>query len=166
MPELFARMIAGQLEAALCMLSECIEKCPLEHWEGKIANDSFRQIVYHTLFFTDLYLSPNETGFQLRDIHARGGDERTSRDPSIGLSRDESLSYVALCRRKAIEVLGSESDELLGRVSGFSWLQMSRGEALLYNLRHIQHHVGQLSAFLRKLTDDTSSWWVKTGWRK
>ncbi len=43
-------ILAAQFEAALCMLSDCIRKCPEEHWEGKIANDTFRQVAYHSLF--------------------------------------------------------------------------------------------------------------------
>jgi hypothetical protein len=55
MIEYLNTILIGQFEAALCMLSECIQKCPQDHWEGKIANDSFRQVAYHTLFFVDLY---------------------------------------------------------------------------------------------------------------
>ena len=49
--------------------------------------------------------------------------------------------------------------------SGFSRLPFSRGELHLYNIRHVQHHVGQLSAYLRRIVEDGEQWWVKTGWR-
>src|SRR5438093_11453397 len=94
-------ILTGQFEASLCMLNECVHKCPKDHWEGTIANDTFRQVAYHTLFFVDLYLSPNQEVFKLRDLHHRGGDERLSTAPSTGLTKDESLSYLAMCRNKA-----------------------------------------------------------------
>ena len=103
MIEYVKTVLTGQFEASLCMLNECVRKCPQEHWEGKIANDTFRQVAYHTLFFVDLYLSPNEAAFTLRDLHHRGGDERLSTVPSTGLTKEETLDYLALCRQKALE---------------------------------------------------------------
>ncbi len=133
--------------------------------EGRIANHTFRQIAYHTLFLVDLYLAPNEEGFKLRDFHYRGGDERSRMGPSPGLTKDETLSYLAICRKKALETLASETPESLERESGFSWLPFSRGELHLYNIRHVQHHTGQVSAYLRRIVEDGERWWVKTGWR-
>jgi hypothetical protein len=158
-------ILTAQFEAALCMLNDCICRCPLAHWEGKIANDTFRQVVYHTLFFVDLYLSPGEEAFTLRDLHVRGGDERSSNEPSKGLTKDETLSYVAICRTKALETLVAESTESLQHPSGFSSMPFSRGELHLSSLRHVQHHTGQLSAYLRRIVEDGERWWVKTGWR-
>jgi hypothetical protein len=165
MIEYVKTILTGQFEASLCMLKECVQKCPHEHWEGKIANDTFRQVAYHTLFFVDLYLSPNEEAFKLRDLHHRGGDERSSSYPSTGLTKDETLSYVAICRQKALETLACETAESLQRASGFQRLPFSRGELHLYNLRHVQHHTGQLSAYLRRIVEDGERWWVKSGWR-
>jgi len=165
MVEFVKTILTGQFEAALYMLNECIRKCPLEHWEGRIANSTFRQIAYHTLFFADLYLSSGEVTFALRSLHHRGGDERFSTAPSLGLAKDETLSYLAVCHQKALDTFASETPESLKRVSGFSWLPFSRGELHLYNLRHVQHHTGQMSAYLRRIVEDGERWWVKTGWR-
>lgn len=165
MIEYLKTILTGQFEAALCMLDECLGKCPAEHWEGKIANDSFRQIAYHTLFYIDLYLSPDEESFQLRDCHHRGGDERSNAAISAGLPQDEARAYLAAFRQSAIESLAAETAVSLQRASGFSRLPFSRGELHLYNIRHIQHHTGQLSAYPRRIVEDGERWWVKTGWR-
>jgi hypothetical protein len=85
---------------------------PEQHWEGKIANFTLQQVAYHTLFFVDLYLSPSETAFELRDLHRRGGDERLS-TAAAGLPRDETFSYLAICRQKAVETLAAETMESL-----------------------------------------------------
>ena len=166
MSEHVRAILTGQLEAALCMLKECVQKCPPEHWEGKIANDTFRQVAYHTLFWLDLYLSPGEDAFTLRDLHERGGDDRSDSAPSTGLSREETLAYVGICRQMIRKTLASETPESLQRPSGFAWLPFSRAETHLYNLRHLQHHAGQLSAYLRRVVEDGERWWVKTGWRE
>lgn len=165
MIEYVKTILTGQFEAALCMLNDCLRKCPPEHWEGKIANHTFQQVAYHTLFYVDLYLSPSEAVFQLRDCHQRGGDERSNTAPSTGLTKDETLAYLAICRQKSLETLASETLESLQRESGFSWLPFTRGELHLYNIRHMQHHTGQLSAYLRRIVEDGERWWVRTGWR-
>jgi uncharacterized damage-inducible protein DinB len=164
MHDSITQMLQGQFEAALCMLNDCIRKCPVQHWDDKIANDTFRQVAYHTLFYIDYYLSPNEAAFTLRELHHRGGDERNP-VVSPGLSKDETLQYVSVCRDKALHALAAETAQSLQSPSGFERLPFSRGELYIYVIRHVQHHTGQLSALLRKFADDGERWWVKTGWR-
>jgi hypothetical protein len=162
------QILTAQFEASLAMLNQCIQACPPQHWEGKIAHDTFRKVAYHTLFFTDLYLSPSEESFQLRDLHHRGGDER---GPvlSPGLAKDDTLSYVTIVRQKVSESLAAETPQSLQGPSGFSWRKFSRGELHVYNIRHIQHHAGQLSAYLRRvdpsLSDRKALPWIGSGWR-
>ena len=60
MIDYFKQISSAQYEASLSMLGECIRQCPEEHWEGTIAQATFRWVAYHALFFADLYLSPNE----------------------------------------------------------------------------------------------------------
>jgi hypothetical protein len=126
-------------------------------------------VAYHTLFFVDYYLSPTEETFVLRELHDLGGDERIDGPPSAGLPKDETLAYLALCRTKAIETLASETAETFAGPSGFSRRTFSRGELHIYNLRHIQHHTGQLSAYLRRvdpsLSDHQALPWIGSGWR-
>jgi hypothetical protein len=160
-------ILRGQYEAALCMVDQCVRACRPEHWEGRIANDTFRQVAYHTLFFTDLYLSPGEGAFELRELNRRGGDERGPTF-SPGLEKDDTIVYVAICRRKVIDVLTVETAESLQGPSGFSWRKISRGELHVYNIRHVQHHAGQMSAYLRRvdevLRDAKMLPWVGSGW--
>ena len=151
------------------MMNQCVAACPDEHFEAKVANGTFRWVAYHTLFFTDLYLSRDERSFELRDLHHRGGDERED-VLSPGLSRDETICYVAICRQKAIDTLAAETPETLAGPSGVSYRKFSRGELHIYSIRHIQHHTGQLSAFLRRVDarfrDDRRSLpWIGSGWR-
>ena len=168
MLELYRQVIVSQFEAALAMLNQCVVECPPEHWERKIANGSFRWVAYHTLFFADLYLSPSESAFQLRDLHRCGGDERGD-DPSPGLPKDEALVYVPLVRQKLRDTLAAETAESLAGPSGFSWRKFSRAEIHLYNLRHVQHHTGQMSAYLRRVAPEIfgqrSLPWIGSGWR-
>src|SRR6266480_3315026 len=136
MVEFLRQVLQSQFEAALSMLKDCVAECGEKYWEGKIANATFRQIAYHTLFFTDLYLSASKEDFQLRDLHKVGGDERGT-TLSTGLSKDETLEYVKICRQKVIDSLAAETAQSLQGPSGFR--KCSRIELHIYNIRHIQH---------------------------
>jgi hypothetical protein len=163
----YTTMLRNQYEAALAMLRQCVEACSAGLYEGKIARDTFRTVAYHTLFWTDYYLSPGEAAFELSEVHHRGGDDRVLAS-SPGLPRAEILAYADACREKLIRTLAAETPQSLAAPCGFSRLALSRGELHLYNLRHIQHHTGALSAYLRRvdprLQDRTALRWVRTGW--
>jgi len=167
MDEYIKQILINQYEAALAMLNRCIAACPPEHWDAKIGNGPFRWVVYHTLFFTDLYLSPSNEAFELRELHLRVGDEREDR-ACLGLERDEALEYITICREKILVALATETPESLAGPSGFSWYPISRGELHVNNIRHLQHHTGQLSAYLRKvnatLADHKALPWIRSGW--
>ena len=167
MLEYWKQSLVAQYEGALSMLLHCIEACPLEHWESIIAQGTVRWVVYHTLFYTDLYLSPSNEGFVLRGFHERGGDERGP-EACIGLPKEEALAYVPLCREKMLRSVASETEASLAGPSGFFWYEITRGEMHLINIRHIQHHTGQLSAFLRRVDDrfkDRKTLrWIGSGW--
>lgn len=168
MIEYVKEMLTGQYEAALCMLNECVRLCPPEHWEDRIANDTFRQIAYHTVFYVDYYLSRDEHSFTLRDFNQRGGDER-SPVLSPGLSREDTLAYLAVCRQKAVDTIAAETREMLEGPSGFSNRPFSRAELYVYTIRHVQHHTGAMSAYLRRtegaLPDMRALGWVGSGWK-
>ena len=148
--DLVKHMLRSQYGAALRMLADCVAACGDEHYEGRIAGATFRQIAYHTLFFTDFYLSATEGEFRLRRLHRRGGDERGP-DLCPGLSPDETLAYARLCRRKAARSLAAETEPSLRGPSGFVRRDVSRAELHVYNIRHIQHHTGAMSAYLRRV---------------
>lgn len=168
MIEIYKQSTLGQFQAALAMLKQCIERCPGELWESKVAGLTVQQIAYHTLFFVDFYLTADECVFTLRDLHLLGGDEREPLH-SPGLEKQATLDYLAVCLKKLETTIATESEECLRGPSGFSWCKFSRAEMHIYNLRHVQHHAGQLSSHLRRLVPDwqdrSELRWVSTGCR-
>jgi hypothetical protein len=159
-------ILRTQFEAALAMLHDCVAKCPPDHWNGKIANYPFWQVAYHTLSFTDFYLSESEEAFQPRAFHpSRAPGEPFDDEPvrPQGFTPDEILNYLALCRQKAVDAVAAENSKSLQRPCGFRRRLFSRGELHIYNLRHVQHHAGQLSAYLRRLGVDSR--WIGSSWK-
>jgi hypothetical protein len=168
MTEYIKQILIAQFEAALAMLNQCIAACPEEHWEDRIANGTFRWVTYHTLFFVDLYLSPNQDSFIERDLNILGGDERGP-VACVGLSKADSLAYLEICRQKMLDTIAADTEESLRSPSGFPWYKITRGELHLVNIRHVQHHAAQLSAFLRRVVpacqDHRALPWAHSGWQ-
>jgi uncharacterized damage-inducible protein DinB len=159
----FARALLGQFEASLAMLDRCVRGCPPEHWDALIAKYPYWLVAYHTLYCTEGYLAPTEHDWQPHPRFHPGGrsdidDEYPSRRFTQCVLRAYAQHVLALAR----SALSAETDSSLAGPSGFSRLTFSRAELHLYNLRHVQHHTGQLGAFLHR--NRVSAPWVKTGW--
>jgi hypothetical protein len=172
--ELLKSSILAQFEASLAMLRICLEKCPPEHWDGIIGKYPFWQVAYHTLCFADCYCAvrdeewlPRQGGTGLTgDLHPKGRTELEEEYPSRRFSKEELVAYCELCLEIVRTAMARETEATLAGESGFSWLKMPRAEVYIYNLRHIQHHAGQLSALLRRTgVETTRHGWVGRGWR-
>lgn len=148
-------IISSQIRAALRMLRLTIEACPDDLWDRKTDHNRFWVLAYHTLYFTHLYLSPSEEAFESYERQASGhpgygkadlGDW-TDLTPADTFSKEDVLAYYDHVYERVLTLVESTSFD---RPSGFDWLKFSKAEAHLYNLRHIQHHAGQLSERLRQ----------------
>lgn len=178
---LFPTVLVSQFDAALAMLRDAIVLCPAAHWESPVAAYPVWMVAYHTLCFVDCYLSPSDEAFELRTtptpaaepgqpprapLHPRGRAELEEEFPSRLFTRDELLGYIDICREKLRTTLAAETPEILAGPSGFPRLRFSRAELHLYNLRHVQHHAGQLHAAVRRFTAGAADpMWVGTGWK-
>jgi hypothetical protein len=173
MIELLKKSLAAQYEAAFCMLNRCLEACPDEQWHGQVGNLAFWHVVYHTLYYTDLYLSRDEAAFRAPPFHRENYHlfGKTPWPPheevisDIPYDRAALCEYLAHCRRKAAESIAAESAESLAGPSGFWWYKIPRAEFHLNNIRHVQHHAAQMSLYLRKSAGAAIDW-VGSGWRE
>lgn len=168
MVELLKRMLVGQYEAALGMLHECLAVCPGDHWNGVVGKYPFWQVAYHTLCFTDLYLTPDEKTFEPGAMHPAGWREFDDEYPSRRFEREELLGYAVTCRDKARTGLSAETGASLAGPSGHARRNFSRAELHVYNIRHIQHHTGQLSTHVRRIGPEFQELavlrWGASGW--
>ena len=155
--------VTGQVRAALRMLRSAIEACPDSLWNRASDHNAFWMLAYHALFFTHLYLSPSEAAFEPFEKEVEGhpgfglsdlGDW-TELGPEDVYTKSDVLAY---CAHIDERVSGLVQATPFDAPSGFHWLPFSRGEAHLYNLRHIQHHAGQLIERLRQVADKGTAW--------
>lgn len=163
MSELMKTMLESQFGAAWTMFTDCIEKCPPEHWDDPVAKYPFWQVAYHTLYCTDGYLARGDDAFVLhKEFHPAGLADIENEYPSRRFTKDELLAYAKYCKAAAQKAFAEETLESLAADSGFQRRNMSRAELYIYNLRHIEHHTGQLSAVVRRAGGEPK--WFSRGW--
>ena len=152
--------LKSQYHAALAMLRAAIDACPPELWTDASYVNQFWQVAYHTVFYADFYLQTSETTFVPWEHHRRN----YSRFPALSdaapsltpYSIDDVKAYCARCDAKvdsAVDGLDLSSPD-----SGFPWYKMSKLEHQFVNLRHIQHHTGQLAERIRQATGHGVGW--------
>ena len=87
---------------------------------------------------------------------------------SAGVQLPWSVGAVALERDGGLVFAGATGFGLITDDGYDLWLPFSRLELHLYNLRHIQHHTGQLSAYLRRVVPELAEpkklRCVRSGW--
>jgi hypothetical protein len=165
----FKELITNQFEAGLCTLNACVDRCPETAWNAAIVNNKFCQVAFHTLFYADYYLGQSEEPFRQQVFHRehahvfRDYEELEDRVPVLLYDRTWMKIYLEHCRKKALEVVPSETVESLNARAGFARRTSSRAELHVVNIRHIQHHVAQLSLRLR-IDCQQDVPWVGSGW--
>jgi hypothetical protein len=191
MLDTFKTLIVHQYEAALSMLNACVDRCPETIWEARVVNYPFCQVVFHTLFWTDVYLGQSAEsscrqpfGEWLRpggvlDVEVRTGygDPVFQHDHLFGdyvrfadrapvrlYDKAAIRAYLDHCRAKVSEVMGAETVDTLSTPSDLR-PDLSRAEVHLYNIRHVQHHTSQLSLRLR-LDANRAIDWPGSGWHE
>lgn len=157
-------LIQSQYHATLDMLKEAIRVCPADLWIDPSFTNAFWHVAYHAIFYTHLYLSERLESFvpwsKGRPEYEFLGDKLPwppHNKPNVGepYTKDEVLEYMAFCRQQVdakVAALDLEAE------SGFDWLPFSKLELQFYNIRHTQHHTGQLSERLRTQTDTGINW--------
>ncbi len=166
-PAYIRTALAAQLGATLDTLLYCIDHCPEDQWHERHGDYPFSQVVFHTLFYCDFYLSDGMADFRSQAYHtARKGffsdyEELEDRIPVKLYERAMVVEYLEFCKAKAYSFLGASSDEQLYATANHKKGTMSVLELVVYLTRHIQHHAAQLGLRLQLLTGNEMPWFSK-----
>jgi len=150
MQNLWPTLIGRQVAAAIQMCGQAIEACPDELWDDRSRGTPFWHLAYHALYYTDLY-----SNFLAGDYGAYGGIVGT---PAEAYGRDQLADYARRILAKSEASFARLTDERALERCGFWWYELNVGEFALVNLRHLQHHVGQLALLLRRHADIALDW--------
>lgn len=152
------RIIWQQFGASIDMLENAMRACPELLWADRSQRPEFWYVAFHTLFFLDLYLSESDVGFVPPDPFTLDEMDERGLLPERVYAKEELLKYLEHGRTKCRTAIAAMTEEKAGRRCGFEWLDCSLGEMLLYNMRHVQHHAGQLHLMLRQKVDTAPRW--------
>ena len=161
MGSLWRTMLWKQFGAAIDMLDNAVMACPDSLWRQPVWHDpsapsqrtEFWYVVYHALFWLDLYLFGSEEGFAPpASFILVEQDDSASPLPNQPYSRDELRAYLASVREKCRTTIETMTDEQALQSVNFDWISdgdvVSYVELQLYSMRHIQEHAAQLSLLL------------------
>ena len=158
MDDVWSGIIWRQFGAATDMLENAVRACPGELWGDRGRRPEFWYVVYHTLFFLDLYLSGSLEGFAPPGAFTLDELDPAGVMPGRVYTKEELLDYLRHCRRKCRATVGALTSERAHARCVFGRFEMSFAELLLYNMRHVQHHAAQLNLMLRQETDAAPGW--------
>ncbi|MFW9993768.1 MAG: DinB family protein [Candidatus Odinarchaeota archaeon] len=156
--------IREQYGATFKMLENVINKCPDSFWNDSKNGPPFYKIVYHTMFFIDLYLSRTKeerTSFTPRfskQEDYRISPENFSNPQEPTLSKSDVLDYLHDLKIKGKKRIESLTLQELINESVFEWHGSSILSSMLYNLRHVMLHIGALQVRLRMQGIEFENW--------
>jgi DinB family protein len=155
------RILWQQFGAAIDTLENALLACPDELWGDRSRRPEFWYVVYHALFFLDLYLSDSVVGFTPPAPFTLDELDLAGILPDRVYTKDELRAYLEHGRAKCRATVEALTEERAGQRCGFERLEVTVAELLLYNMRHVQHHAAQLNLILRQTTDSAPGWVVK-----
>jgi len=173
MIELFRDSLWKNFAAMIDMLRDIITLCPEELWKKE---KKIYYMVYHTSIFLDYYLTSPVKDFHPGLPFTIGDPENLPEGaiddviPDNFYSKKELLAYISSIRAKCkklvietpVEIFGQrwiKDDEInMHGLCPSVVINYTLLDILLYNFRHVQHHVGQLNLLLRQKANVAAEW--------
>ena len=136
--------LSEQYGAALKMLENTIQECHEGLWKDSKTETVISQVVYHTLFYVDFYLSKNKA--ERESFKGKYGDDGQSfHEPDKFYTKEQLINYLQEIKEKANKRFNDLNIQELKEEPVFEWHGSSVLSSLLYNLRHIMLHDNELS---------------------
>jgi uncharacterized damage-inducible protein DinB len=153
-------VVWAQMDAAIATLRNAIEACTDETWRAACGTGEIWRAAFHATFFLDLYSGDlgNEYAppapFDRSELQENGVPERV-------YAQGEVLAFLEHARANARARIAAFTDADAERPATIDWLArrgITNAEAVLYNLRHVQHHAAQINLVLRQAADHGAAW--------
>ena len=155
MDQNFKEVLAQQFGAAIAMLENAIVACPDQLWDN---DTDFWYWSYHTIFYLDYYADQDPQNFLPPSPYTLSEFNATGTLPERIYSKEELLVYLGVSRKKCHDLIMNFNPE----TAAHRFINIARNysmlEIVLYNLRHVQHHVAQLNLLLRQFGAEVPKW--------
>lgn len=151
---IFLDICKNEYHALIEMLHKAINLCPEILWDQKSKGPPFWQLAYHTAYYLDFYLGESPKKHKERFDIKENLNERMKRV----LTKKQLKSYLTATRMKCDSVLEELTTKKLEGKNSYFWTGPTLAHRLVYNIRHSQHHIGQLNSILRRNGNETVKW--------
>ncbi len=152
--------ISEQYGAALKMLDDTILRCDDTVWQDSNRDPVISQVIYHTLYFVDYYLSRNKS--ESDSFKGKyGNDGGSFHEQERMFTKDQLTTYLHEIHAKADKIFQDFTIDTLNTEPVFDWHGSSILSSLLYNLRHIMLHVGALHVRINEIGKMPLRWVAK-----
>src|SRR6476620_8685000 len=111
-----------QFGAAIDMLENAMRACPDELWSDRSRRPEFWYMVFHTLFFLDLYMSGAVEGFAPPAPFTLDELDPEGVLPEQVYTKEELQAYLELCRKKSQAAIETMTEEKAGQRCRFEWV--------------------------------------------
>lgn len=158
--ETISGVLRRNWEPTVVMLRRAIEGCPEEAWAVEDGNLALWEHAFHAVVWVDVWLRVAGEKWEKSAIHC---DAAVGMKPGAGpvISREEMLGFLEAVLARRGRFLEALTDEVLLEHDGVMGAPWTRADRLLGQIRHVQHHVGCMSAILRRRTGKGVDW---AGW--
>jgi hypothetical protein len=164
-------IIWQQFGAAIEELDNALRACPDDLWRARLYDTGSRRaefsefwyLVYHALFWLDLYLTGAEEGFVPSPPFTLIEQDEDGPLPERPYTQDELQTYLDACRQRCQATIAGLTDEAAQRRCRFGWGEVRFAELLLYTMRHVQGHASQLNLLLGQKTGSAPDWVARAG---
>ena len=161
-----------QFGAGLDMLEGVIRDCPEELWHEHMWTDpeldilgTFWWVAFHTLKWTDLDMSDSYDEYTPAMLITKADFENENWLPDHAYTKTELLEFCRRVRIKTQNRIAHAPNLLKVQDVRRNWIDMSVAELMLYNLRHLMEHEGNLSMLLGQRGIIRDGWMSRTGVR-
>ncbi|MBK9125628.1 MAG: DinB family protein [Chloroflexi bacterium] len=145
-----------QFGAVIDYLERTVTACPDRLWRHSMWDTGAKSpvfsevwyVAYHAMFWLDLYLTGSEDGFVPPAPFTLIEQYDDGPLPERVYTKVELLDYLRGCRQRCKQTIRSLTGEMAQRRCWFPWGEPTFLELLIYNLRHVQEHAGQINLML------------------
>lgn len=151
--------IEQQFGAAVDALEGAIRACPDAAWTAGDHGQQPWYLAFHAIFWLGFYLSEGAPNYMPPAPFTRGELEPDV-FPERPYGQKELLTWLEQCRGTLAARISTIAGgpEPIRRRCRLPWGEMEAVELLLYNLRHVQHHAGQLNLLIRQAGGQPAPW--------
>ena len=187
-----SQILKRQWNACFLLMRTLIDRCPDEWWTRAEDDVPVWQQLFHALLALDMYLQETPRIVVNRWVLAITGEEERDWSPdevlqlfrgvTQGLMNREWIPAAVLSKRDildCIDVLQERCEALLDGTEdlsaphvesdqpaflrSFYWTGATLADKYIYGLRHTQHHIGRVNAYLSRHAGTSGGWAISDG---